>query len=48
MEYQKIINLSDNTQKQPFKFRTKNCVKINGDVRRRHITNSQIEFKITM
>ena len=29
MEYQKIINLLDNTSNQPSKFRTKNWVKIN-------------------
>ena len=29
MEYQKIINLLDNTSNQPFKFRTKNWVEIN-------------------
>ena len=28
MEYQKIINLLDNTQNQPSKFRTKNWVEI--------------------
>ena len=29
MEYQKIVNLLDNTPKQPSKFRTKNWVEIN-------------------
>ena len=29
MEYQKIMNLLDNTPNQPFKFRTKNWVEIN-------------------
>ena len=29
MEYQKIINLLDNTPNQPTKFRTKNWVEIN-------------------
>ena len=29
MEYQKIINLIDNTPNQPTKFRTKNWVEIN-------------------
>ena len=29
MEYQKVINLVDNTSNQPFKFRTKNWVEIN-------------------
>ena len=31
MQYQKIINLSDNTQNQPTKLRTKNWIKINDD-----------------
>ena len=31
MEYQKIINLLDNTSNQPTKFRTKNWVEINDD-----------------
>ena len=29
MEYQKIINLSDNTPNKPSKFKTKNWVEIN-------------------
>ena len=45
MEYQKIINLLDNTSNQPSKFRTKNWAKINDDLRRTHNTNSQIKFK---
>ena len=31
MEYQKIMNLLDNTPKQPVEFRTKNWVEINDD-----------------
>ena len=31
MEYQKIINLLDNTTNQPSKFRTRNCVEINDE-----------------
>ena len=31
MEYQKTINLLDNTPNQTFKFRTKNCVEINDE-----------------
>ena len=31
MEYQKIINLLDNTPNQPTKFRSKNWVEINDD-----------------
>ena len=48
MEYQKIINLSDNTPNQPTKFRTKNLVEINDDLRRTYNTNSQIKFKTSM
>ena len=35
MEYHKIINLFDNTQDQPFKFRTKNRVEINDESQHR-------------
>ena len=31
MEYQKTINLLDNTLNQTSKFRTKNCVEINDE-----------------
>ena len=31
MEYQKIINLLDNTPDQPSKFRTKNWIEINDE-----------------
>ena len=31
MEYQKTINLLDNTPNQTSKFRTKNCVEINDE-----------------
>ena len=44
MEYQKIINLLDNTPNQPTKFRSKNWVEINDDARGTHNTNSQIKF----
>ena len=33
MEYQKIINLLDNTPNQPFKFKKKNWVEINDQSR---------------
>ena len=33
MEYQKIINLFDNTPNQPTKFRTKKWIEINDDAR---------------
>ena len=40
MEYQKIINLLDNTPNQPSKFRTKNWVEINDDPRGTYNTRS--------
>ena len=40
MEYQKIINLLDNTPNQPTKFRTKNWVGTNDNVRWTYNTNS--------
>ena len=48
MEYQKIINLLDNTPTQTNKFRTKIWVEINDDSRRTYNTNSQIKFKTSM
>ena len=48
MEYQKLINLLDNTPSQPPKFRIKNCVEINDDVRGTYNTNSQIKCKTSM
>ena len=44
MEYQRIINLLDNTPNQPTKFRRKNWVELNDDSRRMHNTNNQIKF----
>ena len=48
MEYQKIINLLDNTPNQPTEFRTKNWVEINDDARGINKTDSQIKFKNSM
>ena len=48
MEYQKLINLLENTPNQPSKFRTKNWVEINDDKRGTYNTNSQINFKTLM
>ena len=48
MEYQKIINLLDNTPNQPTKFRTKNWIDINDDSRGTYNTKSQTEFKSSM
>ena len=47
MEYEKIINLLDNTPNQPTKVRTKNWDKIN-DSHGTYNTNSQIKFKTSM
>ena len=46
MEYQKTINLLDNTPTQAAKFRTKNWIEINDDSRGTYNTNSQIKFQI--
>ena len=48
MEYQKIINLSENTPNQLSKFRTKNWVNINDESRGTYNVNSQIKFKTSM
>ena len=48
MEYEKIINLLENTPNQPSKFRTKNWVKINDDSRGTYDTNRQIKLKTSI
>ena len=48
MEYQKITNFLDNASNQPFKFRTRNWVEINDDIRGAYSPNKQIRFKTTM
>ena len=48
MEYQKIINLLDNTSNQLSKFRTKNWIEINDQSREVYNSSSDIRFKITM
>ena len=48
MEYQKIINLMNDTPGQPSKFRIKNWVEINDDSLVMYNTNSQIKFKTAM
>ena len=48
MEYQKIANLIDDASNQPAKFRTKNWVEINDELRGTYNVNSQINFKTTM
>ena len=47
MEYQKIINLLDDTTNQPSKFITRNWVEINDQSKGRH-ENSNIRFKTFM
>ena len=47
MEYQKIINLLDNTLNQLSKFKTKNWIEINDQSRRVYNLNSYIRFKTT-
>ena len=48
MEYQKIVNLLDDTSNQPFKFRTKTWIEINDQSRVTRNTNSDIRFKTAM
>ena len=48
MEYQKIANLLDSASNKPSKFRTRNWVQINGDIRGAYSSNKQIRFKTTM
>ena len=48
MEYQKIIDLLENTPYHPSKFRAKNWVEINKDVRETYNTNIQIKFNTLM
>ena len=48
MEYQKIANLLDSASNKPSKFRTRNCVEINDNIRCAYSPNKQIRFKTTM
>ena len=48
MEYQKIMNLLDNTPNQPTKFRTKNWLEINDGSRETYNTGSQTGYKTSM
>ena len=48
MEYQKIANLLNDGSNKPSKFRTKNWVEINDDVRGVYSPNKQIRFKTAM
>ena len=48
MEYQKIMNLLENTPNQPTKFRIKNWDEIFDDSDENYNTNSQGKFKTSM
>ena len=48
MEYQKIANLLDNASNKPSKFRARNWVEINDDIRGAYSPNKQIRFKTAM
>ena len=48
MEYQKIANLLNDTSNKPSKFRTRNWVEINDDVRGTYSRNKKIKFKTAM
>ena len=48
MEYQKTINLLDDTANEPFKFRTRNWVEINAESRGTFNKSNQIKFKTLM
>ena len=48
MEYQKIINLLDNTANKPSKFRTKNWVEVNDNIIGPYSINNEIRFKTSM
>ena len=48
MEYQKIINLLDNTTNQPSKCRAKNWVEINDESRGTYNAGNSIRFKTSI
>ena len=48
MEYQKIINLLDNTPNQPCKFRTRKWVELNDKSRGTYNEDNQIRLKTSM
>ena len=48
MEYQKIANLLNDESNKPSKFRTRNWVEINDDIRDAYSPNKQIRFKTAM
>ena len=48
MEYQKIANLLNDESNKPSKFRTRNWVEINDDIRGVYSPNKQTRFKTAM
>ena len=48
MEYEKIANLLDSASNKPSKFRTRNWVEINDDIRGAYSPNKQTRFKTAM
>ena len=48
MEYQKTINLLENTPNRPSKFKTKICVDMNDNVCGKYYINIQIEYNIAI
>ena len=48
MEYQRIANILDRSSNKPSKFRTKNWVEINDDIRGAYSPNKYIRFKTAM
>ena len=48
MEYRKIANLLNGGSNKPSKFKTKNSVEINNDLRGLYSPNKQIRFKTSM
>ena len=48
MEYQKITNLLDNSSNHPSKFRTRDWIQINNNIRGIYSPNKQIRFKSVM
>ena len=48
MEYQKITNLLNDASNKPSKFKTRNWVEINDDIRGAYSPNKQIRFKTSM
>ena len=48
MEHQKLINLLDNTKNKPFKFRTRNLVEVNDELRESHGEDILVSRTITI